>query len=366
MPPVLRPRIRAFIAPEEVASAASIRHAYHKWSMGLSRPTRGIPNHNGEVCYLNSVMQALMHIPKLLNWLHMIHTAHICPITPQESCLACCLRNVAEAYYLSQGTNAQVVANIEVALTEMIPALAESANWDMMGQETGEQDSPEFLLQFLDGLRNQGFSLEINGFFQLQLQKTLTCANRRCKRVTIAQPSRYLIWDLAVNQPEDQKYTLKQCINENMKGVTPGWRCSHCNEISDALEKYKIDCLPEVLCIQYKLFELDLEEQAFRKRFDEVDIRSKFLNLSNHALHQQHKPINYELNAIVRHQSRSGNSAYSTTVGAGHYISHLRDAKRGRVKWRQANDSTITTVTRDEATESGGSFTPYLLFYLRN
>ena len=54
-------------------------------------------NVGGNLCYLISVLQALLHAPKILNWLESHQDCF------WENCLACVLRNLAAQYWRQAG-----------------------------------------------------------------------------------------------------------------------------------------------------------------------------------------------------------------------------------------------------------------------
>lgn len=59
---------------------------------------RGMPN-PGPLCYQISLLQALFHQPKLVNFLTEFHTAENCVCDPEKTCVACALRIMAKGYW---------------------------------------------------------------------------------------------------------------------------------------------------------------------------------------------------------------------------------------------------------------------------
>jgi hypothetical protein len=59
---------------------------------------RGMHNPN-VLCYRNSLFQALLHQPKLVNWLLQSHRPQDCVSDREEECLPCCLRLVTLGYW---------------------------------------------------------------------------------------------------------------------------------------------------------------------------------------------------------------------------------------------------------------------------
>lgn len=47
-------------------------------------------------CYINSLVIALLHVPKFVNWLEKAHQLGACPVS---YCVACALTNLSLAYW---------------------------------------------------------------------------------------------------------------------------------------------------------------------------------------------------------------------------------------------------------------------------
>lgn len=64
----------------------------------IPRPARlslGFQN-KGVRCYSNSLVIALLHLPKVVNWLDQYHTGNACV---KARCVACTLAKLSEAYW---------------------------------------------------------------------------------------------------------------------------------------------------------------------------------------------------------------------------------------------------------------------------
>ena len=103
-----------------------------------TRRSRGLVNPDGTQCYRNSVLQALLHIPKFLNWLEGQHTNANCRlcywvnflsfriwrltdfigiVNLRTNCIACMFRNLAFQYW-----HASTSAGIPTALRAYVEA----------------------------------------------------------------------------------------------------------------------------------------------------------------------------------------------------------------------------------------------------
>ncbi|CAG8953849.1 hypothetical protein HYFRA_00006742 [Hymenoscyphus fraxineus] len=52
----------------------------------------GLKNFTGAICYRISLVQALVHIPQFVNWLHDYHTPDNCVVDDPTNCFACVFR----------------------------------------------------------------------------------------------------------------------------------------------------------------------------------------------------------------------------------------------------------------------------------
>jgi hypothetical protein len=59
---------------------------------------KGLVNVTGVICYRLSLLQALLHLPRFVNWLQDQHTAAQCVSNPGR-CVSCCLRSLSLEYW---------------------------------------------------------------------------------------------------------------------------------------------------------------------------------------------------------------------------------------------------------------------------
>ena len=117
MAPVLRPRKRLNETQEQrqnrtnvsrstpnpvcrrTDNTIKVNHISPRWlaqQVG-HHPSRGFRNETGTDCYMNSVLQALLHIPRFVNWLDFEHQN--CTADEPGSCLACALHVLSQRYW---------------------------------------------------------------------------------------------------------------------------------------------------------------------------------------------------------------------------------------------------------------------------
>ena len=67
---------------------------------------------------MNSVIQALLHVPKFVNWLESKHEICTADVEERRHCVACALRVLAQLYWGTDSTdNAADAAAIRVIRT---------------------------------------------------------------------------------------------------------------------------------------------------------------------------------------------------------------------------------------------------------
>lgn len=111
----------------------------------------------GQLCYRNGALQALLHMPKFINWIEDAHP--VCSIPPVPDCVACALHRLSTVYW--------GVGNVQPALAHFW-AVAQhgeflcsrgsfrdadfcTAGW----QHIGQSDADDFYLWLLATLGTQ-------------------------------------------------------------------------------------------------------------------------------------------------------------------------------------------------------------------
>ena len=105
-------------------------------------PSRGFFNRH-VMCYRNSMVQALMHTPKLVNWLEYHH-----PICAQDNrCTACALKKLSLQYWHASST-AEDVNRMMNSLESNLRKTSAFATWSWRRQ----QDANEYYLHLINSI----------------------------------------------------------------------------------------------------------------------------------------------------------------------------------------------------------------------
>jgi uncharacterized UBP type Zn finger protein len=107
---------------------------------------KGIYNPS-QLCYRNSVLQALLHSPHIGNFLNKYHSPDLCLLSDDEWCVACALLRVHTLYW--SGT----AAELRREMNELQKTFR--ANKWSAGASSGQADPEEFLTWLIKTLGAQ-------------------------------------------------------------------------------------------------------------------------------------------------------------------------------------------------------------------
>lgn len=322
----------------------------------------------GNTCYLNSVIQTLVHVPPLFQLLKSIDVVNINPnlLTEIELMgyqILTLVRMINEAIrkplkkedyvWLNEGMGC--VALRPSSLVETIRG--RDPRTEISGK--GQKDAHEMLLLCFQAIEALCLvSARINGSSATALcldniicgqsvweVKCLSCSNNF---------KRFEIWKY-LSIPLQNGQTLQKSIDtvfqdEYLTGSNK-YYCTTCERLSDAIQKHNLQHLPECLFLQLMVFEF--KDGELCKSLDTVDIPKNLIMFSSNS-------IRYTLNAVISHL---GHSLFS-----GHYVSIVRKNR----KLFLCNDEEIEEVPASslagstaEDTFSRPYASPYILAYSR-
>ncbi|OIT38209.1 PREDICTED: ubiquitin carboxyl-terminal hydrolase 22 [Nicotiana attenuata] len=339
---------------------------------------RGL-NNLGNTCFMNSVLQVLLHAPPLRNYfLSDRHNRDICrKMSSDRLCLPCDIDLIFSAVFCGDRT-------------PYSPARFLYSWWhhseNLATYE--QQDAHEFFISMLDRIHDKegkdSLATKDNGdcrciahrtFYGL-LRSDVTCTSCGFTSTT-HDPCMDISLDLSSCNSSPKDLANKSCKpNESLGGCLDLFTrpeklgsdqklyCENCQEKQDALKQMSIKKLPLVLCFHIKRFEhsptrkmsrkidrhlqfpfsLDmkpyLSSSIVRKRYgnrifsfdgDELDISTEF-----------------EIFAVVTH---------SGILESGHYVTYLRL----RNQWYKCDDAWITEVDEEVVRASQC----YLMYYVQ-
>ncbi|XP_050546764.1 ubiquitin carboxyl-terminal hydrolase 36 isoform X2 [Daktulosphaira vitifoliae] len=276
----------------------------------------------GVICYINSTLQALFHIPAFTNWLisDEQHQKKCQQKTGfQKDCIVCM---VCDTFVLSQKhTGSSFKAS---SITSRLSLICKHLS------TYRQEDAHEFLRYLIESMERcylsvlgvvakslDSYSKEttpINQIFGGYIRTEVTCG--KCKHIsTTFQHFQDLILDIrqsdTVNDALDN-YFEKEPLDES-------YVCERCRRQVAADKKFSIEKAPNVLCVQLKRYSVGLHGFSGNKNSKAIQINER-IDLSNYQFHQQRyqngaRPLRYRLVSMVIHYGSSLNSGHYTALG---------------------------------------------------
>ncbi|PNT67955.1 hypothetical protein BRADI_3g34176v3 [Brachypodium distachyon] len=279
------------------------------------------------ICFLNCILQCVVHTVPLVSKLLSDHHQGPCPSGSDEFCCYCSLRFHAAEVIVHSG---------DVLYPRKFVKLLNLIFPDSVSGR--HEDAHEFLRCLLDKLDE--VSSIVKEIFGGQLKSQLYCpeCNHCSDRL---EP--FLDLNLEVNQMESVIDALKSFTKIE---VVENFICDGCKSRVNMEKHFKVEQAPEVLVIQLKRFQ-NLES-CTSKIEDMVNYQLE-LDLKPFMSSPDDKPQNYDLYGVVEHLG---------TPSKGHYVCFIRSSQKD---WFFFNDDKVVKWSEDGVLDNKA----YLLFYVK-
>ncbi|XP_065720552.2 ubiquitin carboxyl-terminal hydrolase 36 isoform X3 [Drosophila suzukii] len=283
------------------------KQSERKWQVGS-----GMIN-VGNTCYLNSTLQALLHIPALANWL-VSEQAHLenCNVAESGGCIVCAMAKTLQATQSNQSA---------VRPFLIYSKLKQICKHMVVGRQ---EDAHEFL-RFLVEAMERAYLMRFRNYKELdQLVKETTPLGQifggylrsevrclSCNHVSITfQHFQDLLLDIRKADSLEDAFE-GHFSRERLEDM--GYKCEGCKKKVSATKQFSLERAPITLCIQLKRFSMignKLTKQiSFKPRID----LSKFAARSPAA---QAQPLTYRLVSMVTHLGVSQHCGHYTAIGS--------------------------------------------------
>eukprot|EP00890_Picochlorum_soloecismus_P001898 jgi/Picsp_1/2709/NSC_00938-R1_protein len=299
----------------------------------------------GNTCFMNSVLQCLIHTPPLAELLlsgrqlaHQSHHGDLDPIQITQKLVHESLR--ARRDYLSPMQHAKSLKLVN------------------RGFRLGRQeDAHEYLIALLDAMHDRSIAgmnpkptrdLEYTSFiyriFGGKIRSQLKCTQCDYESNTYDP---FLDLSLEISRANSVHRALHRFTAGEVLDGANSYKCPKQKKMVRAIKRMTIEDPPNVLIIQLKRFEFS---RSGRKISKHVDFEPS-LDLSPFLSHKTRQPMLYDLYGILVHQGYSMHS--------GHYYCFLKGTGGG--EWHKFDDTRVCATSARNALGQS----PYILFYIR-
>ncbi|KDQ15536.1 hypothetical protein BOTBODRAFT_31855 [Botryobasidium botryosum FD-172 SS1] len=312
------------------------------WPQGVEIGS-GFTN-QGNTCFLNSVLQCLLHTPSLLHMLNR-HTENDC--YARGFCMACDLRTVAVRSHEGRFKS-----------SSPFPIIKNLNNIAKHMRRGRQEDAQEFLRYSIDALQKsclannpqrippskippaQAETTWVHKIFGGRLRSRVTC--KKCHHPSDTFDS-FLDLSLDVRRSDSVKEAISEFVAIDKLSGDDQYKCEKCKKPVNAEKQFTLHDAPQVLTVHLKRFTPMGSKLTHPVRYDER------LSLAPYMSEGQFGP-RYVLYGVISH---AGGGPHS-----GHYYAHIKSASG---KWFEMNDESVSPAFRSPL----GLKNAYLLFYMR-
>lgn len=340
--------------PNDHGSNGSTRIIKH-WREYSDRKPWGLLN-EGVTCYMNSAIQAFVHIPAMQHYLNQIFTGKIGKEHKDKSNVTYTLAELSNSMW---NPKLRVKQRPYIYPKRMIQRLHQI---NCMMSQWQQEDSHEYFMSLMSRLQEdltpKGQKLNssiIYDIFGGLLNQKITCL--KCQGVSETKQEFYDL-SLGLNKKKSHPYLLEKSLTDffsneliktDKKDKLTGYYCNKCEMNTNANKISTIDISPEYLTIHLKRFKFDGNSLSKLKQSISYP---NYLDLAKFQTQQDAElplPLKYRLMSVIVHEGRN--------VTLGHYVAHCLQPDG---TWATYDDEYINKIAQEQALSDPAA---YVLVY---
>ncbi|ODQ79559.1 hypothetical protein BABINDRAFT_13874 [Babjeviella inositovora NRRL Y-12698] len=353
---------------EDRGSNGSTR-IYKNWREIKGKPV-GLLNH-GVTCYMNSAVQAMIHIPAVQHYLNDVHAGKYNAVLKSRS-VSHVMADLAHRMWNDAKPTKYVNPKKLIGRLDDINCMMSA--WQ-------QEDSHEYFMSLLSRLQEDstpsGTKLNesiIYDIFGGLLDQTVVCKSchaksetqqefydlslgldSKKKKAALLQEPDALGNTVVLEEAPAHRYSLEnsikdffsqEIIRKDKKDANSGYDCDACKQKTAALKQSKINRAPEALAVHLKRFRFNGSSGSKVKHPVSYP---NILDLTEYT--SGNEPVKYQLISVIVHAGRS--------VSSGHYIAHARQPDG---TWNTYDDEYLNKISEKQALRDPAA---YYLVYTR-
>lgn len=306
---------------------------------------KGLINH-GVTCYINSAIQAMLHIPAMQNYLmDLLQNPAKYPMIAKNSVTWQLAETSKKMWFLNSdgGSNYYDPKRLISRLGDI----------NCMMSEWEQEDSHEYFMSLLSRLQEdsvpKGVPMIQSIIYQIfggKFKQSIRCGS--CHQTSVTEQ---MFYDLSVFLSKKKKTSninLNNCVEQffQKEKINDGYNCDNCKATNKNSEK-QIAILeePEYLVIHLKKYKFDgLESHKMKQKVN----FNKYLDLTPFKDNSE-TPSIYQLISVVCHSGRS--------LSSGHYIAHTLQPDQ---TWATYDDDYINKISETDVLDVNDAY--YLVY----
>uniref|UniRef100_A0A0K0FUK1 Ubiquitin carboxyl-terminal hydrolase n=1 Tax=Strongyloides venezuelensis TaxID=75913 RepID=A0A0K0FUK1_STRVS len=325
----------------------------------------------GNTCFMNSILQALFHIPEMKNLFtigNIIKYINESNKFGTQGTITAVFTSLMDLFWsgrfrkihpecflitFADQVNRRLADRCQQDAQEfqiyLLDALHEDTNYVSTRKSFKQNYNGDNLFEDFNDYKEkvEQFSYsKVNSLFNLRTVSTVSCSVCMHQSVTFEDSAQ-----ISVELPiQIQSTRLSECLTNHfsVEILNDGWKCPKCDVIRKSTKTQRIWELPEILVIHKKRFAY--VNGCCDKNNVYVDFDINDFNVSSFVHEQNVNNVKclYDLYAVVNHMG---------TLNSGHYTSYVRSGDQ----WLECDDDTVTPMS--DTNHDIKTKTAFMLYY---